>query len=96
MYGGSGNTGIDKRQMADIGRSCRELADLLVALRGDPAVAPASAQVLDDALPVIASDASPVPERRRALIAVATIAATIGAVGQPIAEAANKVLGLLG
>lgn len=94
IYGGTGNTGIVKHQSPTLREAIGELAWLLQELRGQ--LAPGSAQVIDDSLPVITSDASAPQERHRALIAVATIAATVGALGQPVAEAANKVLGLLG
>ena len=51
-----------------------------------------SAQLIDDSLPVLAADAAPPQERHRALLAVAAIAAAVGAVGQPVAEAANRIL----
>ncbi|MFJ6566048.1 hypothetical protein ACIQNU_01385 [Streptomyces sp. NPDC091292] len=94
MYGGTGNTGIVKQQSPALREATEELVRLLGELRG--AVAPGSAQVIDDSLPVIASGATPPQDRHRALIAMATIAATVGALGQPVAEAVNKVLGLMG
>ncbi|MFB7913764.1 DUF6232 family protein [Streptomyces sp. NPDC056061] len=44
----------------------------------------------------ITSATSAPQERHRALIAVATIASTVGTLGQPVADAVDKVLGLLG
>ncbi|WP_165984363.1 hypothetical protein [Streptomyces sp. YIM 98790] len=94
IYGGSNNTGIVKYSSPALQEAVTELVRLLQELRGQ--IPPAGAQVVDDSLPVIASGASAPQERHRALIAVATIAATVGAVGQPVADAVNKVLGLLG
>ncbi|MDI3402355.1 hypothetical protein [Streptomyces cavernicola] len=99
MYGGRENTGIDKRQTAlDTERLTEELLPMIRELRDLLAAeAPASAQVIDDNLPVIASGADASPERRRgALYAVAAIAATVSTVGPPIVEAANKLIALLG
>ncbi|MFI6645821.1 hypothetical protein [Streptomyces sp. NPDC050504] len=95
MYGGTGNTGIDKRQAAAVpglADAVAELERLVGELRAQ--LAPGSARVVDEALPVIRAGAP--EERHRALIAVATIAATVGAVGQPVAEAVRGVLGVLG
>ncbi|MFF4096053.1 hypothetical protein ACFYYY_19910 [Streptomyces sp. NPDC001834] len=94
MYGGTGNTGIVKQQSPALPEAIGELVRLLQELRGE--LAPASAQVIDDSLPAITSDTSAPQERHRALIAVATIASTVGALGQPVADAVDKVLGLLG
>ncbi|MEU9620530.1 hypothetical protein ACIQWV_10985 [Streptomyces sp. NPDC098085] len=94
MYGGSGNRGIVKHQSPALPEAIGELVRLLQELRGE--LAPASAQVIDDSLPAITSHTNAPQERHRALIAVATIAATVGALGQPVADAVDKVLGLLG
>jgi len=102
MYGGTNNTGIIKNQYSGAAQpvpralleSIEELSRLLQELRDQ--VEPATVQVIDDSLPVISSQASAPQERHRALIAVATIAATVGALGQPVVEAVNRVLELLG
>ncbi|MER6606354.1 hypothetical protein ABT282_10700 [Streptomyces sp. NPDC000927] len=94
MYGGTGNTGIVKQQAPSLPEAIGELVRLLQELRGE--LAPASAQVIDDSLPAITSATSAPQERHRALIAVATIASTVGALGQPVADAVDKILGLLG
>ncbi|MFB6843928.1 hypothetical protein ACFCXS_03490 [Streptomyces sp. NPDC056373] len=95
MHGGSGNTGIVKNgttgdtdpalrlALAELIREVRELRDQLPQ---------PSAQLIDESLPVLAADAAPAQERHRALLAVAAIAAAVGAVGQPVAEAANRIL----
>ncbi|MFR9796732.1 hypothetical protein ACL02U_12625 [Streptomyces sp. MS06] len=103
MHGGSGNTGIVKGRVASSGAApadpaleaaVRELLDAARVLRGQ--VPAASAQAIDDSLPDITADATaPTQERHRALMAVAGIAATVGAVGQPVAEAVNRVLALV-
>ncbi|MER5434953.1 hypothetical protein [Streptomyces sp. NPDC002588] len=102
MYGGSGNIGMIKNQgvvpaapaSPELEAAVRELLALLRELR--PHIPAVSAQALDDSLPALTADAAaPVQERHRALIAVAGIAATIGAVGQPVVEAVNRILGLL-
>ncbi|WP_371101768.1 hypothetical protein [Streptomyces sp. PU_AKi4] len=102
MYDGNHNVGIIKHQYAGPAQPApQELADAisrLTRLVGElrEQVTPAAAQVIDDSLPVIASGSSAPQERHRALVAVATIAATVGALGVPAAEAADKLLGLLG
>lgn len=102
MYDGNHNVGIIKNQYAGTAQPTpQELADaigrltrLVEALREQ--VTPTTAQVIDDSLPVIVSETSAPQERHRALIAVATIAATVGALGEPVAEAVNRLLALLG
>jgi hypothetical protein len=101
MHGGSGNIGIDKRVTAPqelppaVQEALRELLTLIQSRRAQ--VPPVSAIALDDSLPALRADADvPPQERHRALLAVAGIAATVGAVGAPIVEAVNKVLELMG
>ncbi|KUL28346.1 hypothetical protein [Streptomyces regalis] len=104
MYGGMGNTGIVKNQVtaADpaavspaLQEAVEELRRLVELLRDQ--VPAASAQAIDDSLPAIRTDADTAPQdRHRALMAVAGIAATVGAVGQPVLDAVNRILGLLG
>lgn len=99
MHGGSGNTGIVKNgatgdamdpalrlAIAELLQGVRELRDQLPQ---------PSAQLIDESLPVLSADAAPPEERHRALMAVAAIAAAVGAVGQPVAEAANRILQML-
>ncbi|MEU3849550.1 hypothetical protein [Streptomyces sp. NPDC029554] len=98
MHGGSGNTGIVKHgttgepdpalrlALAELLQGVRELREQLP----QPSV-----QLIDESLPVLAADAAPPQERHRALMAVAAIAAAVGAVGQPVAEAANRILQML-
>ncbi|WP_133914735.1 hypothetical protein [Streptomyces sp. NBC_00582] len=103
MQGGTGNVGMIKNQgvapaapaSPELEAAVRELLDLLRELR--PQIPAASAQALDDSVPALTADATaPAQERHRALLAVAGIAATIGAVGQPVLEAVNRVLELVG
>ena len=102
MHGGFGNTGIVKNHAAPAGTEAspaleaaiRQLVELVQELRAQ--VPPASAQSIDDCLPDITTAPGTQPQRHRALMAVAGIAATVGAVGQPVVEAVNSVLALLG
>jgi hypothetical protein len=101
MHGGHHNTGIVKNQTApaapvsaELQAAIQKLFDLVEELRSQ--VPPASTRAIDDSLPDIAVDSTaPAQERHRALMAVASIAATVGAVGQPVIEAVNKILALL-
>ncbi|MBL1102837.1 hypothetical protein [Streptomyces coffeae] len=101
MHGGSGNIGIDKRVTPAqelpqaVQEALRELLALVQELR--PQLPPVNADALDDSLPALRAEADvPPQERHRALLAVAGIAATIGALGVPIIDAINKVLELMG
>ncbi|MFC7815232.1 MULTISPECIES: hypothetical protein [unclassified Streptomyces] len=103
MHGGFGNTGIVKNHAAPAGTEAspaleaaiQQLVELVGELRAQ--VPPASAQSIDDCLPDITAPTGVEPQQRhRALMAVAGIAATVGAVGQPVVEAVNSVLALLG
>ncbi|MEV7130663.1 hypothetical protein [Streptomyces sp. NPDC093260] len=104
MHGGRGNIGMIKNQAApasaeapspELEAAVRELVALVRELRAS--VPAASARAIDDSLPDITADpAAPPQERHRALMAVAGIAATVGAVGQPVIEAVNRILELVG
>lgn len=103
MQGGRNNTGMIKQSApagagtaspalreaaADLHRLIPELREVLSSV---------NAQAVDDVLPDISVDGSTQPqERHRALMAVAGIAATVGTVGQPVLDAVNKLLELLG
>ncbi|WP_433451822.1 hypothetical protein ACQPXS_26870 [Streptomyces sp. CA-142005] len=101
MYGGQGNQGIVKNQGAAAGQqdpalvaALAELHRLIAELRAQ--VPTPSAQLLDESLPALSPDAAvPAQERHRALMAIAGIAATVGAVGQPVAEAVRAVIGMI-
>ncbi|WP_328383463.1 hypothetical protein OHS81_07030 [Streptomyces sp. NBC_00400] len=72
-----------------------ELTTQLRHLRAE--VSPLGAQTIDESLPVLAPDAVVQPQvRTRALMAIAGVAATAGALGAPIVEAVNRILQLLG
>ncbi|MFB0630087.1 hypothetical protein [Streptomyces sp. AB3(2024)] len=99
MYGGQGNQGIVHQHAAPVAPSAeqavRELLALLAELRAQ--VPDESARCIDSALPAITADAAvPPAERHRALMAVAGIAATVGAIGTPVLEAVRALLALLG
>ncbi|MFD8027095.1 hypothetical protein [Streptomyces lavendulae] len=99
MYGGQDNKGIVHHHAAPPARSpeqaVRELLALLAELRAQ--VPAESARYIDSALPAITADPAVAPEERhRALLAVAGIAATVGAVGVPVVEAVRALLALLG
>ncbi|MEV0410249.1 hypothetical protein AB0I68_05395 [Streptomyces sp. NPDC050448] len=104
MHGGTRNTGMVNHgsepaaaQPADpaLAEAVRELTALLRELRQN--VSPLTAQSIDDSLPAISADpgAGRPEERHRALMAVAGIAATAGAIGQPVLDAVRAVLELL-
>ncbi|MFF7180073.1 hypothetical protein [Streptomyces sp. NPDC008121] len=105
MHGGTNNTGMVNHQSGTVGAQAsspaleaavRELLQLLQELRA--AVPPATAHSIDETLPVLAAPAADAPpeDRRRALMTVAGIAATAGAIGQPVLDSVRAVLELLG
>ncbi|MEU6523309.1 hypothetical protein ABZ892_10815 [Streptomyces sp. NPDC046924] len=104
MRGGRNNRGIVKQQAApdntatlapSVLDALHELLPLLTELR-DQVPAP-SAQAIDDVLPSIGADGDVQPqERYRALMMISGIATTVGAIGQPVFDAVNKVLELVG
>ncbi|MCC5480165.1 hypothetical protein ACFV2N_34560 [Streptomyces sp. NPDC059680] len=102
MYGGQGNQGIVRNQAGGAGQQDQALAAALAELHGLVAelraqVATPSARLLDESLPALSPDAAvPPQERHRALMAIAGIATTVGAVGQPVAEAVRAVIGMIG
>ncbi|GGY43408.1 hypothetical protein [Streptomyces omiyaensis] len=96
MYGGERNTGIvhhhapvpattPEQALAAV----RELAEALRAQLPD-----ADREALDEGLAEL-DGAAPGPSRRRTLLALAGIAATVGAVGQPLLDAVRAALELL-
>ncbi|MET9434000.1 hypothetical protein [Streptomyces sp. NPDC006551] len=105
MHGGTGNIGMVNHQSGTVGAQAsspaleaavRELIQLLQELRSN--VTPVTAQSIDEALPALAAPASEAPpeDRRRALMTVAGIAATAGAIGQPVLDSVRAVLELIG
>ncbi|MCX5409873.1 hypothetical protein OHA37_39280 [Streptomyces sp. NBC_00335] len=101
IHGGSDNIGIVSGQSGpapadgiQMHHALQELIRLLQELRSQ--VSPPLDQVIDEALPYLSADASvPLQGRRRALIAVMGITATMGAVGQPTFEVIRVILDLL-
>ncbi|AQS68230.1 hypothetical protein [Streptomyces pactum] len=100
MYGGTHNTGMVKNTAPTaMDPELRSAIEALTAQLRDlrAQVPPLSAQTIDESLPVLAPDAVVQPQARTsALMAVAGVAATAGALGVPIVEAVNGILQLLG
>lgn len=104
MRGGTGNTGIVKNQIVPTGvpavspevdAAVRELLQRIEQLR--ERLPPASAQALDSSLSDVNTDVTTSPQdRHRALMAIAGIATMVGTVGQPVVDAVNTLVGLLG
>lgn len=106
IHGGTGHIGIVKNgahvtpavpapSPAALQQAIDELRETVMELRGE--VPPASAQAIDDTLPTVTAGIAVRPrDRRNALDVIAAIAATVGTVGQPVIEAVNKILALLG
>ncbi|MEV6053081.1 hypothetical protein [Streptomyces sp. NPDC052107] len=101
MYGGQGNQGIVKNQGAGAGQQDPALAAALAELNGlltrlRTQVSEPDAQLLDESLPALSPDAAvPALERHRALRAIAGIAAAVGVVGQPVADAVRAVTAMI-
>lgn len=98
IVGGQNHQGIVHHNHAPqrtLEEQLREVLQLAQALRGDLADETDRA-TLDDALPAL-TDATPaqLPARRRSLMALAAIAATVGAVGEPLLGAVKAALELL-
>ncbi|MDT0613531.1 hypothetical protein [Streptomyces lancefieldiae] len=100
MHGGTGNTGMVKNAAPTaMDPQLRAAVEALTAQLRDlrTQVPPPAAQTIDESLPVLAPDAVVQPQARtRALMAVAGVAATAGALGAPVVEAVNGILQLLG
>ncbi|MFJ3923682.1 hypothetical protein [Streptomyces sp. NPDC090022] len=102
MIGGTGNTGIVKNQSPNVSHALSaeqraaidELVRLLEEHRGR--IAPEDQEDLDGALPVLSAPGVQLPERRRALRAVAGVVATSAAFGAPVLELVNRIGALLG
>ncbi|MEW2273512.1 hypothetical protein GTY41_26345 [Streptomyces sp. SID685] len=101
MHGGTGNIGIVRNQGGAptaqdpaLAAALAELRRLVAELRAQ--VPESSAALLDESVPAATADAAvPAPERHRALMAIAGIAATVGTVGQPVAEAVRAIIGMI-
>ncbi|WP_250300919.1 hypothetical protein OG204_17160 [Streptomyces sp. NBC_01387] len=100
MNGGRGNTGMKNvtvggaAQDVELRAAVDDLTRFLQELR--PHLTPDQARTVDDALPEFTPDRGALRERGIVLASVAQIAATVGAVGQPVAEAVGRLLALLG
>ncbi|MFD9289225.1 hypothetical protein ACFWBV_13210 [Streptomyces sp. NPDC060030] len=97
IVGGQGHRGIVHHNHAAPQRTLEEqlgeVVQLALALRGDVPDDTDRASI-DHALPALAADEP--PARRRSLMALAAIAATVGAVGEPLLGSVKAALELLG
>ncbi|MFI6419567.1 hypothetical protein ACIBG6_19505 [Streptomyces sp. NPDC050842] len=103
IHGGTEITGIVNNypappQQPTLEEALRTVVALMRELRAE--VAPEDQQSFDEALPVLAADATgagvETPVRRRALLTVAGIAAMLGTLGAPLLDSARAALELLG
>ncbi|MFF8834231.1 hypothetical protein [Streptomyces sp. NPDC015130] len=103
MFGGQGNQGIVHHHHAPpppatLDEALRIVVACMRELRAE--VGPEDRQSFDEALPVLAADATDAavetPVRRRALLTVAGIAAMLGTLGAPLLDSARAALELLG
>ncbi|WP_329622575.1 hypothetical protein OG357_20785 [Streptomyces sp. NBC_01255] len=103
IFGGQGHTGIvnnpaPPQQQPALEAALRTVVELMEQLRAD--VGPEDRRSFDEALPVLEADAADpaveTPVRRRALLAVAGIAALLGTAGASLLDAARAALELLG
>lgn len=99
IVGGQNHHGIVHHNYAPqrtLEEQLTEVVRLAQVLRGDVSDA-ADRAALDGALPALAADAATEPAtRRRSLMALAAIAATIGTVGEPLLNSVKAALELLG
>ncbi|MER5201785.1 hypothetical protein [Streptomyces sp. NPDC002825] len=98
INGGQGHTGIVHHHhapQATLEETLRAVVELARALRGE--VPEEDRSSIDDALPVLAAGPSAEPAtRRRSLMALAAVAATVGAIGQPLLDSVRAALELVG
>ncbi|MFD9336772.1 hypothetical protein ACFWBF_20600 [Streptomyces sp. NPDC060028] len=98
VYGGTGNIGQIKNTYngpQDPQAVYREMIGLIQVLRGQ--VSAADREVIDESLETVhEGDAAPPGAVRRALGAIAGVAAVVGEVGLPVVEAVRRFLALLG
>ncbi|MFF2192628.1 hypothetical protein [Streptomyces sp. NPDC058157] len=103
MHDGRENIGINNYRPVvdatahdnDLRATVEELVRLLGELR--PHLTPDQDRAVDRVLPVLTADPAALPERGGLVLGrLAQIAAAVGAVGQPAAEAVNRLLALLG
>ncbi|WP_369145073.1 hypothetical protein [Streptomyces sp. R44] len=96
INGGQGHTGIVHHHapQASLEETLRAVVELARALRGE--VPEEDRSSIDDALPVLAAGPSAeAGSRRRSLMALAAVAATVGAIGQPLLDSVRAALELL-
>lgn len=100
MNGGRENIGI---RYGDVGGAAedtelRAAVEDLTRVLGElrPHLAPDQARTVEGALPELTPDRDALRERGMVLASVAQIAAVVGEVGRPAAEAVGRLLGLLG
>ncbi|MFF5160127.1 hypothetical protein ACFY3N_28560 [Streptomyces sp. NPDC000348] len=100
MNGGRENIGVNygtvggAAQDVELRAAVEDLSRLLRDLR--PHLTPDQVRTVEDALPELTVDRDALRERGIVLASVAQIAAAVGAVGQPAAEAVGRLLALLG
>ncbi|MEU6803217.1 hypothetical protein [Streptomyces neyagawaensis] len=99
MHGGTGNIGMVKNQngpgLHDQQSALRDMVRAVHVLR--TRVSPEDREVLDEALGTLdEGDRAEPGAVRRALTAIAGVAAVVGDIGVPVAEAVRRVLGFLG
>ncbi|MEU0406172.1 hypothetical protein ABZ318_39480 [Streptomyces sp. NPDC006197] len=97
IHGGRGHTGIVHHHhapQATLEETLRAVVELARALRG--AVPEEDRASIDDALPVLTDGPAAEPAaRRRSLMALAAVAATVGAIGQPLLDSVRAALELI-
>ncbi|MGW0854016.1 hypothetical protein [Streptomyces sp. NPDC002690] len=103
MHGGSHNTGMVNHAPAQdpqpVDQALQEAIDELIELLRDlrTQVAPATAQRIDASLPAVSAVPAAAPaERLSTLEAVAGIAATVGAIGDPVISTVRSLMELVG
>ncbi|MCX4783203.1 hypothetical protein [Streptomyces sp. NBC_01264] len=101
VNGGQGNVGINygtvggpAGQDAELRAAVEELVRLLGELRGH--LTPDQDRTVEEVLPELTPDREALRERGLVLARVAQIAAAVGQVGQPAAEALGRLLALTG
>ncbi|MEU8433399.1 hypothetical protein AB0F18_10850 [Streptomyces sp. NPDC029216] len=100
MNDGTGNVGINygtvgaPARAAELQAAVEELVRLLGDLRRH--LTPDQDRTVAQALPELTPDPGTLRERGLVLARVAQIAAAVGAVGQPVADAVGRLLALIG
>jgi hypothetical protein len=100
MNDGRGNVGINYGSVGgathdvELRAAVEELTRLLGLLR--PHLTPEQDRTVEEALPALTPDRATLRQRGLVLASVAQIAAAVGTVGQPVADALGRLLELLG